>query len=104
MASSAVDTSVADESRVPALAVFDLDACLWNQEMFQLRVLVDRENPVMGPLTPDGKLGVVGARSGGDIIKLHPGALHALQRFHAGDYPGMRCAACLLYTSPSPRD
>jgi len=100
MASSAADTSVADEARVPALAVFDLDACLWNQEMFQLRVLVDRENPVMGPLTPGGDVGVVGARSGGDIIKLHPGALHALQRFHAGDYPGMRCAAASSADTP----
>jgi magnesium-dependent phosphatase 1 len=100
MASATADTSVADKEGVPSLAVFDLDACLWNQEMFQLSVLVDRENPVTGPLTPDGEIGVIGARSGGVIIKLHPGALHALQRFHAGDYPGMRCAAASSADTP----
>ena len=31
------DTSLADANGVPALAVFDLDACFWDQEMYQLR-------------------------------------------------------------------
>ena len=76
------DTSVADANDLPALAVFDLDACLWTQEMFQLRELVDRENPVIGSLGDDGEDGVIGARSGGAVIALHAGALEALRRYH----------------------
>lgn len=100
MASASADTSEADKNSLPALAVFDLDACLWNQEMFQLYHVVDREKPVMGLLTPDGDVGVTGARSGNEVISLHPGALHALQRFHAGEYPGMRCAAASSADTP----
>ena len=44
------DTTAADANGVPALAVFDLDACFWNQEMYQLNHLVDRSNPVLGQL------------------------------------------------------
>lgn len=91
-------TSEADANGFPALAVFDLDACLWDQEMFQLRELVDRENPVIGPL--EGGDGVVGARSGNAIIRLHEGALEALRRYYNGDYPGMRVAAASSADTP----
>ena len=55
------DTRDADENSTPALAVFDLDACLWDQEMFQLREVVDRSEPILGTLSADGAVGVVGA-------------------------------------------
>lgn len=94
------DTREADENAMPALAVFDLDACLWDQEMFQLREIVDRSEPVLGTLSTDGAVGVVGARSGKAVIRLHPGALFALQQFHAGRYPGMRLAAASSADTP----
>jgi len=97
-APDAADTSAADANAVPALAVFDLDACLWTQEMFQLREVVDRSQPVMGPL--EGGAGVVGARSGNSVISLHPGALAALRRYHAGEYPGMRIAVASSADTP----
>ena len=100
MAAAAADTSVADKNHLPALVVVDLDACLWNREMFTLRVVVDRTNPVLGPLGPDGALGVVGARSGNDVISLHPGALQALRKVHSGEYPGMRCATASSADTP----
>ena len=67
----AADTSVADSGNLPALAVFDLDACLWDQEMFMLSDLVDASKPVMGQLGDAGK-GVVGARSGGEVRLVAP--------------------------------
>jgi hypothetical protein len=61
--SSGDATREADANAFPALAVFDLDACLWTEEMYTLRELVDRSNPVMAPLRGGGDVGVVGARS-----------------------------------------
>ena len=86
----------------PRLAVFDLDACFWNEEMYTLRHLVDASaEQVVGELGDSGLEGVVGARSGADVvIRIHPGAMRALQRFHAGDYPGMRCAAASSADTP----
>lgn len=95
---SFADTSEADANGVPALVVFDLDACLWTQEMFQMRELVDRDNPVLGQL--EGGEGVVGARSGDSVISLHEGALLALRRFHAGEYGGMRVAVASSADTP----
>lgn len=71
----------------------------WDQEMFELSEVVDTANPIMGPLGDAGE-GVVGARSGREVIRLHPGALFALQRFHAGQYPGMRAAAASSADTP----
>lgn len=93
------DTSIADAAKVPALAVFDLDACLWDQEMYTLGELVDANKPVMGQLGRAGE-GVAGARSGQDVIRLHPGALYALQQIHDGAYPGMRAAVASSADTP----
>ena len=47
----------------PELAVFDLDACFWNEEMYTLRHLVDASaEQVVGELGDSGLEGVVGAR------------------------------------------
>ena len=97
------DTSLADANGVPALAVFDLDACFWDQEMFQLRELVDASAAqVLGELVPGdpASVGVVGARSGDAVIRIHAGALRAMQAFHAGEYPGMRVAAASSADTP----
>lgn len=92
--------TVADMHCVPALAVFDLDACFWDEEMYRLDHMVDRKNPEMGPLGDAGDDGIIGARSGHSIIRLNPGALLALQEFYRGSYPGMRIAAASSADTP----
>jgi hypothetical protein len=54
--------------RLPKLIVFDLDACLWHPEMFQLSA---------APTEYDAHLG--GVRAGRDVVKLFPGALLVLR-------------------------
>jgi hypothetical protein len=61
---------------LPVLAVFDLDACLWDQEMFEMTEMPS--DPVQGDLRAAG-VGIVGVKCGRRIIRLHPGALLALQ-------------------------
>ena len=59
--------SSSSSSSVPSLVVFDLDACLWLPEMYQL------------PAPPSGWDGdKQGVRAGSDVVRLFPGALHAL--------------------------
>jgi magnesium-dependent phosphatase 1 len=54
---------------IPALIVFDLDACLWSPEMYEL------DN---APSTYDAKRG--GVKAGRDTVKLFPGAQATLLR------------------------
>eukprot|EP00656_Telonema_subtile_P009334 TRINITY_DN14387_c0_g2_i1.p3 TRINITY_DN14387_c0_g2~~TRINITY_DN14387_c0_g2_i1.p3 ORF type:complete len:113 (+),score=15.65 TRINITY_DN14387_c0_g2_i1:196-534(+) len=99
---------------LPELCVFDLDDCVWSPEMFTLRHTPTPEDVLLGPLPGGCGTGVVGLRSGPrDVIRLFPGAIVAFQRAMRGQYGHMRLAAassadtpraCLLYTSPSPRD
>eukprot|EP00750_Incisomonas_marina_P005518 INCI13986.1.p1 GENE.INCI13986.1~~INCI13986.1.p1 ORF type:complete len:426 (-),score=74.93 INCI13986.1:3-1280(-) len=96
----AFDVATADANKLPALAVFDLDACFWDEEMYTLDHLVDRSRPVIGSLGDGVGDGVVGARSGRSIIRIHPGALLALQGFYRGEYPGMRIAAASSADTP----
>ena len=56
-------------SRVPKLLIFDLDACLWSPEMFELRT---------APTTYDAAAG--GVRAGSEVVRLFPGALAVLRR------------------------
>ena len=56
-------------SRVPKLLIFDLDACLWSPEMFELRA---------APTTYDATAG--GVRAGSEVVRLFPGALTVLRR------------------------
>merc|ERR1740121_633931 len=61
----------AEGARVPRLIVFDLDACLWSPEMFELN---------SAPRAYDKEAG--GVRAGHDVVRLFPGAaavLRALQ-------------------------
>lgn len=57
--------------RVPRLIVFDLDACLWMPEMYEL---------MAPPKTYDRAAG--GVRAGRDVVRLFPGAASVLRRCH----------------------
>ena len=76
---------------LPELCVFDLDACLWDKEMFQMDAVPEVGDSVRGELNGRGE-GVRGVRSGRATIALHAGALVALQEHADGLYPGMRVA------------
>ncbi len=60
----------------PELLVYDLDACLWDKEMFEMSHMPSRT--VVGDLNGRG-LGVTGVMSGRDKISLHEGSLISLQ-------------------------
>lgn len=92
--------STAPSGPYPALAVFDLDACFWDEEMYTLRELVDPSKSVRSSLGRDIGEGVVAASSGGTMIRINPGALRALQGYYAGEYPGMRIAAASSADTP----
>lgn len=68
----------------PELVVLDLDACFWDQEMFEMPALPDKT--IRGDLNGRGD-GVVSAVSGGHPISLHPGSLRALQDHADGKFP-----------------
>jgi len=92
----------------PELVVFDLDACFWDQEMYEMSEIPTKEDRVMGSLSssvsvdadadagPDSEEqeGVIGVYSGRNKISLHAGALVALQEQYSCEqqpkYPGMR--------------
>ena len=59
----------ATSARVPKLLIFDLDACLWSPEMFELRA---------APTSYDADAG--GVRAGTEVVRLFPGALSVLRR------------------------
>ena len=67
----------------PALVVWDMDDCLWSPEMFTLSEMPS--DPVRGDLNGRGE-GVIGVRSGSDVIRLFPDALRVLQEFHDGEH------------------
>ena len=56
--------------------MYDLDACLWDQEMFEMDEMPGKV--VRGDLNGKGE-GVVGVMSGGHKISLHKGGLVSLQ-------------------------
>ena len=67
----------------PALVVWDMDDCLWSPEMFTLSEMPSEG--VRGDLNGRGE-GVVGVRSGSDVIRLFPDALRVLQEFWDGEH------------------
>ena len=90
----------AADASVPTLCVFDLDACLWDKEMFEMpAVPEDPEDAVKGNLNGRGE-GTVGVRSGPHRISLHCGALQALQEHADGKHPGMRIACASSADTP----
>mmetsp|Transcript_129598 Transcript_129598/g.415575 ORF Transcript_129598/g.415575 Transcript_129598/m.415575 type:complete len:304 (+) Transcript_129598:128-1039(+) len=83
----------------PELCVFDLDACLWDKEMYEMRAIPVEDSKVFGDLSGRGE-GVVGVMSGSDKISLHEGALLALQGHADGKLPGMRIAVASSADTP----
>lgn len=75
----------------PELTVFDLDACFWDQEMYEMTHIPNRDDIVLGDLNGHGP-GVIGVMSGYHRISLHPGSLVALQNHYNNQYPGMKIA------------
>lgn len=57
------------------------------------------DRPIRGNLNGRGE-GVVGVHSGGDVIRIFPGALTALQEFAEGKYEGMRLAVASSADTP----
>ena len=100
VAARVVATRAMPEGPYPELAVFDLDACFWDEEMYTLRDIVDPARSVRGDLGNGVGEGVVSAMSGNTAITINPGALRALQDFHAGKYQGMRIAAASSADTP----
>ena len=82
-------------SVLPELCVFDLDACLWDKEMYEMTSVPTAESVVRGALNDEGEgvVGVMSASAAGPAkISLHAGSLYALQQHSRGMYPGMRLA------------
>ena len=75
----------------PKLAVFDLDACFWDQEMYEMREIPTPADKVIGDLNGRGE-GVIGVMSGRYQISMHAGAMLALQNHHDGKYGDMKVA------------
>ncbi|KAJ9463980.1 putative magnesium-dependent phosphatase P8B7.31 [Diplonema papillatum] len=72
----------------PRMVVFDLDACLWDPEVYVLDGMPS--TPIRGDLG-DGTTGVVGASDGRQAVRLHPGSLVALRELRKD--PGVVVAA-----------
>lgn len=83
----------------PELCVFDLDACLWDKEMFEMEAIPTARDTILGSLNGKGE-GVVSVMSGQDKISLHRGSLMALQDHAAGRFPGMRIAVASSADTP----
>ena len=81
----------------PALVVWDMDDCLWSPEMFTLSEMPS--DPVRGDLNGRGE-GVIGVRSGSDVIRLFPDALRVLQEFHDGDHDPTKLAVASSADTP----
>ncbi|GKY92335.1 hypothetical protein MPSEU_000204600 [Mayamaea pseudoterrestris] len=86
---SSQSTTTSTMSMYPELCVFDLDACFWDQEMYEMSEMPSTK--VMGDLNGRGK-GVLSVMSGRHQISMHMGSLLALQNHADGMYGGMRVA------------
>ena len=84
--------------KLPSLIVFDLDMCLWSPEMYTLDELPQEK--IYGSLGKFGE-GVVGVKSGYEVIRLFPAALTILQEFYTTDtYGNMRIAIASSADTP----
>jgi magnesium-dependent phosphatase 1 len=81
----------------PALVVWDMDDCLWHPEMFTLSEMPSEG--VRGDLNGRGE-GVVGVRSGSDVIRLFPDALRVLQEFWDGEHDPTKLAVASSADTP----
>jgi magnesium-dependent phosphatase 1 len=97
LASSTSSSTLIMSHPSPELTVYDMDACLWDQEMYTMRSMPGKK--VMGNLNGRGE-GVIGVMSGGDKISLHKGSLISLQEHNDGKYPGMKIAMASSADTP----
>ena len=81
------------------MVVFDLDACLWDKEMFEMGAIPTSADVVMGDLNGRGE-GVRGVMSNGDKISLHMGSLTALQEHADGKHGSMKIALASSADTP----
>lgn len=93
-------------SPFPELCVFDLDACLWDKETFEMPSVPTKEkNAVYGSLGNGRGRGIIGVMSGPHQISLNPGALLGLQEHADGKkYPMMKVALASSATTPLAED
>jgi len=90
--------SVEDSANAyPDLTVYDMDACLWDKEMYEMSAMPSKT--VLGDLNGRGE-GVTGVMSGRDKISLHKGSLISLQEHYGGKYPGMKIAMASSADTP----
>jgi magnesium-dependent phosphatase 1 len=76
---------------LPSLIVFDLDACLWTPEMFELNT---------SPTVYDPKAG--GMRAGQDTVRLFPGAQAVIRKILLSDeFKSVRVAVASSTTEPT---
>ena len=81
----------------PELIVFDLDACFWTKEMYQLQVVCTERDRIFCERTNT----CIGVRSGErTVIELHEGARKALEEYLDGKYPGARLATASSADTP----
>lgn len=81
----------------PELTVYDMDACLWDQEMYEMTDMPSKT--VLGDLNGRGE-GVIGVMSGRNKISLHKGSLLSLQEHYDNAYPGMKIAMASSADTP----
>mmetsp|Transcript_21202 Transcript_21202/g.32219 ORF Transcript_21202/g.32219 Transcript_21202/m.32219 type:complete len:211 (+) Transcript_21202:285-917(+) len=81
----------------PELIVYDLDACLWDKEMFEMDHMPSKT--VRGDLNGRGD-GVVGVMSGRDKISLHEGSLISLQEHWDDSFRGTKVALASSACTP----
>eukprot|EP00747_Dinoflagellata_sp_TGD_P218020 gnl/TRDRNA2_/TRDRNA2_90335_c0_seq1.p1 gnl/TRDRNA2_/TRDRNA2_90335_c0~~gnl/TRDRNA2_/TRDRNA2_90335_c0_seq1.p1 ORF type:complete len:197 (+),score=29.65 gnl/TRDRNA2_/TRDRNA2_90335_c0_seq1:64-654(+) len=78
-------------SVLPGLIVFDLDACLWTPEMYELRC---------APTQYDEKRG--GVAAGSETVRLFPGAAAVLRRIRTdGNFASCKIAVASSTTEPA---
>jgi magnesium-dependent phosphatase 1 len=83
---------------VPEMVVFDLDACSWTPEMFELD---SKPSVAVRGRGDKGEDLVVGARAGRDTVTLFPGALHAFRELATNPiYKNTKVAAASSTTEP----
>lgn len=88
-------------SKLPELIVFDLDMCLWTPETYELDKIPTSADRSVGVLGRSQQQGVVAVDCGsGQMLRLFPGSLLALQEFSSGKYENTRFAVASSAVTP----
>jgi magnesium-dependent phosphatase 1 len=88
-------------SILPELVVFDLDMCLWTPETYELDNIPTPTDRCLGVLGKSQQQGVIAVDCGsGQLLRLFPGSLLALQEFSTGRYPNTRFAVASSAVTP----